>query len=98
VFGSLAHNRSSWMLLLVLSEAFQVGQEITIKGAAYQAGLPLSSALRRLNEMCSEGLILRRGDPGDARRSFVSLTPSGQSYFLRYEAELSRAEEIRKPS
>lgn len=96
VFGSLAHNHASWMLLLILSEAFQGGQEITIKGAAYRAGLPLSSALRRLNEMCSQGLVLRRGDPGDARRSFVSLTPSGQSYFVRYEAELSRAEEARK--
>jgi DNA-binding MarR family transcriptional regulator/CheY-like chemotaxis protein len=98
VFGSLARNRASWMLLLVLSEAFQAGQEVTIKGTAYHAGLPLSSALRRLNEMCSQGLILRRGDPGDARRSFVSLTPLGQSYFVRYATEMSRAEETGKTS
>lgn len=91
VFGSLAHNRARWMLLLVLSEAFQARQEVTIKSTAYQAGLPLSSALRLLNEMCSQGLAARRGDPLDARRSFVALTPLGQSYFMRYAAELSRA-------
>jgi CheY-like chemotaxis protein/DNA-binding MarR family transcriptional regulator len=90
VFGALAHNHANWMLLLVLSEAFQAGQEVTIKSTAYNAGLPLSSALRRLNEMCLEGLAARREDPSDARRSFVSLTPQGQSYFVHYEAELSR--------
>lgn len=90
IFGSLAQNRTSWLLLLVLSEALQAGQEVTIKSAAYHAGLPLSSALRRLNELCAQGLVARRGDPHDARRSFVSLTPQGQSYFVQYEAELSR--------
>lgn len=91
IFGSLAQNRASWMLLLVLSEAFQTEREVTIKSIAYHAGLPLSSALRRLNEMCSEGLAARWGDPNDARRSFVSLTPLGQSYFVRYESELRKA-------
>lgn len=94
VFGALASNHAHWILLLVLSEAFQTGQEIAIKGAAYHAGLPLSSALRRLNEMCMEGLVRRREDPRDARRSFVSLTPQGQSYFVHYEAELSSMEKL----
>jgi DNA-binding MarR family transcriptional regulator len=57
---------------------------LTIKSAAYAAGLPLSSALRKINDMCAEGLIARRGDPDDARRSFVTLTPQGQSYFNRF--------------
>jgi DNA-binding MarR family transcriptional regulator len=91
VFGPLAHNHTGWMLLLVLSEARQTGQEVTIKGAAYHAGLPLSSALRKLNDMCAEGLAVRRDDPRDARRSYVALTPLGQSYLDRYEAEMRKA-------
>jgi CheY-like chemotaxis protein len=90
VFGPLAQHHPTWMLLLVLSDALLAGMEPTIKSAAYAAGLPLSSALRKINEMCAGGLIARRGDPEDARRSFISLTPQGQAYFGRYLAEWNR--------
>lgn len=84
IFGALVQNHAVWILLLVLWDASQAGTELTIKSAAYAAGLPLSSALRKINDMCAEGLIARRGDPDDARRSFVTLTPQGQGYFNRF--------------
>ena len=74
-----------------MAEAQWAGAELTVKSAAYSAGLPLSSALRKINEMCANGLVLKRGDPHDARRSFVTLTPSGQSTLARYLSELSDA-------
>lgn len=84
VFGSLALSHSGWMLLLVLAESKLVNMEMTIKSAAYSAGLPLSSALRKINEMCSSGLVDRREDSKDSRRSFVTLTPQGQACLESY--------------
>jgi DNA-binding MarR family transcriptional regulator/CheY-like chemotaxis protein len=90
LFGAVGLRHSGWMLLLMLAEAQSGGSELTIKGAAYSAGLPLSSALRTINEMCASGLIARRGDVRDARRSFVALTPQGRSLFARYAAAFAQ--------
>jgi DNA-binding MarR family transcriptional regulator/FixJ family two-component response regulator len=90
LFGAVGLRHSGWMLLLMLAEAQAGGSELTIKGAAYSAGLPLSSALRTINEMCAGGLIARRGDAKDARRSFITLTPMGRSQFARYAAAFAQ--------
>lgn len=92
LFGAVALRHSGWMLLLVLAEAWSNGGELTIKSAAYAAGLPLSSALRTINTLCDAGLIVRRDDTLDARRSFVALTPQGQSQFTHYAAAVARAQ------
>jgi len=84
IFGALVQNHSVWTLLLALWDSQRAGTELTVKSAAYAAGLPLSSALRKINEMSENGLVAKRGDPDDARRSFVSLTAQGQSYFARF--------------
>jgi ActR/RegA family two-component response regulator/DNA-binding MarR family transcriptional regulator len=96
VFGPLAQNHSVWMLLLALWDSQLAGTELTIKSVAYSAGLPLSSALRKINELCAGGLVRRRGDPDDARRSFVALTAQGQSYFARFFSEWNSGREARK--
>lgn len=90
MFGSLALGHSGWALLLALSEAQAAGYEITVKSAAYSAGLPLSSALRKINELCAKDLLTRRQDPADSRRSFIGLTEpmraALQDYFTAAEA------------
>jgi DNA-binding MarR family transcriptional regulator/FixJ family two-component response regulator len=93
LFGAMGLRHSGWMLLLVLAETQASGSELTIKGAAYSAGLPLSSALRTINEMCVGGLIARRDDTRDARRSFIALTSLGRSQFARYAAAFAQAQE-----
>jgi DNA-binding MarR family transcriptional regulator len=92
LFGAVALRHSGWMLLLVLAQAEASGSELTIKGAAYSAGLPLSSALRTINDMCAGGLIARRGDTRDARRSFIALTPPGRAQVARYAAAFAPVE------
>ena len=89
IFGPLGLSHTSWLLLLVMAEAQWGGSELTVKSAAYSAGLPLSSALRKINEMCDKGLIVKRDDPQDARRSFVTLTQTGESFLARYLSELA---------
>ena len=90
IFGPLALSHSGWMLLLVLAEAQLAGIRLTVKSAAYSAGLPLSSALRKINEMCANALMEKSDDPKDARRSFVTLTSGGLSYLAAYLSELAK--------
>lgn len=90
VTGDLGLGASGWILLLVLADARLAGCAVTIKSVAYDAGLPLSTALRKLNDMCAGGLVERHEDSEDARRSFVSLTAQGQACVLRYFSELTR--------
>lgn len=94
VFEGLVLGNSGWALLLVLAEAHLGGTGLTIKSAAYAAGLPLSSALRKLNDMCAGGLVDRREDPKDTRRSFVTLTPRGLTYLARYFSQVSAPSNI----
>ena len=56
-------------------------------------GLPLSSALRKINEMCAAGLLDRRSDPGDGRRSFVTLTDRTKSQLLQYSSAVKQTYE-----
>lgn len=94
VFEGLGLGNSGWTLLLVLAESHLAGTGLTIKSAAYAAGLPLSSALRKLNDMCAGGLADRREDPRDTRRSFVTLTPRGLAYLARYFSQVSAPSNI----
>jgi DNA-binding MarR family transcriptional regulator len=91
LFGSFRLGHAGWMLMLVLAEAQGSGGELTVKSAAYAAGLPLSSALRKINEMCEDGLLNRRSDPSDNRRSFVTLTGRAKGLLSEYLAAVWRA-------
>ena len=93
IFGACSLNLASWMLLLLIGKAELTGMRLTIKAAAYSAGMPLSSALRKINELCSSGLLARQEDPTDARRSFVSLTSGGRSFLTQYLSEYSEPRE-----
>ncbi|MCP5410569.1 MAG: winged helix DNA-binding protein [Alphaproteobacteria bacterium] len=98
LMGDLGLGASGWMLLLVLADARLAGCSVTIKSVAYDAGLPLSTALRKLNEMVAIGLVERREDTEDARRSFVSLTARGQASLARYFTELARSRDAAAPA
>lgn len=88
IFGPLSLSHAGWMIILILAEAEAAGTELTIKSVAYSAGLPLSSALRKINEMCAAELLYRRSDPDDGRRSFVTLTARTKSQIQQYASAL----------
>lgn len=91
LFGSFRLGHAGWMLMLVLAEAQGSASELTVKSTAYAAGIPLSSALRKINEMCEDGLLHRRSDPSDNRRSFVTLTERAKGLLSEYLAAVWRA-------
>jgi DNA-binding MarR family transcriptional regulator len=84
LFGPLALGHAGWLLVLALADASD--GELTVKSAAHTAGLPLSSALRKINELCDRRLLTRRRDTSDARRSFVRLTGRMQAALRDYFA------------
>lgn len=90
-FGAFRLGHAGWMLLLVLAEVQGTGNELTVKSAAYAAGIPLSSALRKIGELCEQGLMHRRADPTDNRRSFVMLSERARTLLGEYLAAVRRA-------
>lgn len=91
IFANLGLGNAGWMLILTLADAYSAGTELTVKSAAYGAGIPLSSALRKINELCEKGFLIRRHDPTDSRRSFVILAQQTQKLLVEYLSALKHA-------
>ena len=72
-FGSMVHDPVSNILLdLYVREA--AGQRTSVSTATVASRVPPATALRWLKQLEEAGLIVRNGDPRDARRVFLSLT------------------------
>lgn len=80
---------SDWHMVLTIYESHLKNAPITVKGIAASSDVPLSTALRKLSQMEKSNLIVRKGDPNDARRTFVHFSEQGldqiQTYFLMAE-------------
>lgn len=66
-----------WEMLLDLYDARLSGEEVTVTGLGVTSGVPLSTAMRRMQELQKHGLIERIDDLNDKRRQLVTLTPGG---------------------
>ena len=56
-------------------------REMGIMDLARKLGINAAAVTRQVKEMEAEGFILRRTDPADKRRSYVSLSPRGMEAF-----------------
>lgn len=64
----------AWDILLELYLA-RLGQfDLSVTSLCMGSAVPQTTALRWINEMEKRGLLLRRRDPTDGRRIFVSLS------------------------
>jgi len=79
-----------WDILLELLLAEITQRRVSISDACIAANVPATTGLRWLNNLLKEGLISRRDDPYDSRRSFVALTQEAseklRAYFQSIEA------------
>ena len=66
-----------WEMLLDLYDARLAGAEVTVTSLGAASGVPLTTALRRMEALQEHGLILRTEDPGDKRRTIIRLTDPG---------------------
>ncbi|MEN9705339.1 MAG: hypothetical protein RLZZ393_1218 [Pseudomonadota bacterium] len=86
---------ASWEMLSELMSLEFAGRRITVGGLCLAASCPVTTALRRIDELVELGLIVKEQDPADARRQHVRLTDDGRArmeqFLTRVSSELSAA-------
>jgi DNA-binding response OmpR family regulator len=93
LFRGIALPESSWEILLELMSTEIAGRNISVSGLCLAANCPVTTALRRIDELADLGLISKQVDPTDARRLYVRMTEAGrykmQSFLSQVAANLS---------
>jgi hypothetical protein len=64
----------AWDILLDLKAAMLEGQNVSVSSLCIAAAVPPTTALRWITAMTESGMLVRRQDPGDARRVFIILS------------------------
>lgn len=64
----------AWDMLLDLTAARMEGVDVPVSSLCVAAGVPTTTALRWIRTLTEAGLLDRRTDAADARRSFVTLS------------------------
>lgn len=78
----------AWDMLLDLALARLSGERLSVTSVCIGSRAPMTTALRRIDDLTNLGLAQRSPDPNDARRRFVELTDKGLEQLLRYLAEV----------
>lgn len=70
---------ASWEMLSELMSLELAGRRTSVGGLCLAASCPVTTALRRIEELVELGLIAKEQDPADARRQHVRLTSAGRT-------------------
>ena len=79
IFGAHLFADPAWDMLLELFALTCEGRRVSVSKLSHAAGVPGTTALRWIDKLETECLILRSDDPHDARRVWVTLSRSGFS-------------------
>jgi DNA-binding MarR family transcriptional regulator len=95
VFGKDLFADPAWDILLELYAAELGQRRVPTSELAVAAGIPLTTALRWVNKLETEGLITRADDPLDRRRVWIALAsrarPLMSSYFSQVGPQVGLA-------
>lgn len=69
----------AWDMLVELFASFLGQRRISVSSLCGVAGVPATTALRWINVLESQGLVVRTDDPMDGRRTFVALSEVGKA-------------------
>jgi DNA-binding MarR family transcriptional regulator len=72
--GQELFSEPAWDILLHLFVARAEGRIVSVLAACEGAAAPQTTALRKLRQLEEARLIIRAGDPADARRAYVRLS------------------------
>jgi hypothetical protein len=64
----------AWDMLLDLAAARMERVDVPVSSLCVAAAVPTTTALRWVRSLSEAGLFVRRTDPGDARRAFITLS------------------------
>jgi CheY-like chemotaxis protein/DNA-binding MarR family transcriptional regulator len=79
VFRGSSLPESSWDILTELMSIELASRKISVSGLCLAANCPVTTALRRIDELTELGLIAKDPDPSDARRLYVRMTDVGRA-------------------
>ena len=73
LFGDGLFADPAWDMLLALFVADEEREPLSVSQLCAASGVPHTTALRWIESLARAGLIVRAADPGDARRTLISL-------------------------
>lgn len=73
-----------WNIMMDLFVQQQRGREVSISSACMASRVPPTTALRWIDILEAERIIVRENDPGDRRRRFVRLTDKAYTAMSEY--------------
>ena len=79
IFGEAVMPEPAWEMLAELMRARMAGQHLSVTSLALSSRSPMTSALRRIEDLIQGGLVARMPDSADRRRTYVELTPEGMA-------------------
>jgi DNA-binding MarR family transcriptional regulator len=89
---ALSLGEPAWDILLDLAVAQYWRRETSVTSLCIAADVPSTTALRWINSMTREGLIVRRPCQRDGRRSFLAIAPETYQAMLAMAADSLRTE------
>ena len=90
IFGEAIMPEPAWEMLAELMRAGLAGQQVTVSSLALASKSPMTTALRRIDDLVAGGLVTRVPDPADRRRTFVELTDEGRARMQAFLEGFSR--------
>jgi DNA-binding MarR family transcriptional regulator len=75
-FDSELFGEPAWDIMLDLYIAHRECRNISVSSLTIASGVPATTALRRIQAMTVDGIIVRAADEHDKRRIFVTLSPA----------------------
>ncbi len=82
IFGDAVMPEPAWEMLAELMRAQLAGQHLSVTSLSLASRSPMTTALRRIEDLIQGGLATRVPDPADRRRTHVELTPEGMARML----------------
>ena len=79
IFGEAVMPEPAWEMLAELMRARLARQHLSVTSLALSSKSPMTTALRRIEDLIQGGLAARMPDPTDRRRTYVVLTPEGMA-------------------
>jgi hypothetical protein len=89
LFGNALMPDPAWEMLVELMLGRYTGRRICVTSLCLASRTPVTTALRRIEELVEEGLVVRTRDPSDRRRSYVSLSQLGFERMAQYLTTVS---------
>jgi len=72
----------AWDMLLDLTAARMEGVDVPVSSLCVAAAVPTTTALRWVRSLSEAGVFVRRTDPGDARRAFITLSDAAHEAMI----------------